>query len=377
MRVIEYISKENTKNWLEKLDAKNDVFLPVQDLQEARIGFLDYKEFKKLVQQSKESPEKRYVINHREKTALSPKYIFFPETEKLFDFEYLKDIENPEKVELRLGAAEKTESSGRIILFGLKPCDAEGISRLDRVFGEGDKKDNYYMEKRKNSLLISIGCNTPFPDCFCTLVGGSPFNFENADIGMVEVNDGYAIVKISDDAKDLISENREYFDKDIDKTAIEEEIEKIIKSSAEKIGHTWEDLPREEISKIMDESIGSGIWDQITKKCISCGACTYVCPTCYCFNIRDEQKGLQGQRYRSWDYCMNSYYTLEASGHNPRPDKSLRYRNKVNCKYNYNIKRHGHIYCVGCGRCIEVCPVSMDIREAVKTVIDNRQQASD
>ena len=374
MKVLEFIDKNNIDAWLENISGKYEVFLPVKDMENAVIEFLNYKDFKKASPQEAGSGKKRYAIDYKEKTTLSPKYLFFCETEKLFDFEYIKDIKNPQKTDIGLSAAENKDNYPDKVLFGLKPCDADGIARLDKVFKEGYKEDNYYLKKRNGSILISIGCNDIFPDCFCTLVGGNPFNFENADIGMIETSHGYAIVKISGNAKDLINHSRQYLSKDFNAGAIEEEIENLVKSSSKKIRQYWDKTSPDDISMIMDKSINSAVWDTITAKCISCGACTYVCPTCFCFNLRDEQKNLKGQRYRCWDYCMNSSYTLEASGHNPRDDKSKRYRNKVNCKYNYNIKRNKKIYCVGCGRCIEICPVSMDIREAVKMVImDNKE----
>jgi len=205
-------------------------------------------------------------------------------------------------------------------------------------------------------------------------VGGHPFDFENADIGMVEVDDGYAIVKISEEAKDAADEGKDLMsDKDLpedSKIRIDDAEARAVKM----IQKYWGGTDFKEFPGLMDKSFLSDIWEKVTAKCISCGACTYVCPTCFCFNIRDEQKDLKGERYRCWDYCMNSYYTLEASGHNPRADKSKRYRNKVNCKYNYNIKRNEIAYCIGCGRCIEVCPAGVDIREVVNTVIENAKK---
>ncbi|MBM3699874.1 MAG: hypothetical protein FJW68_03010 [Actinobacteria bacterium] len=374
MKVLEFIDKKNIDTWLDNVSGKYEVFLPVRDMENAVIEFLNYKDFKRTGSQQEASGKKRFEAEYKEKTTMSPKHLFFPATEKLFDFEYIKDIKNPQKTGLELTTAEKEDCYPGKVLFGLKPCDADGIARLDKVFNEGYKEDNYYHNKRKGSILVSIGCKEIFPDCFCTLVGGNPFNFENADIGMIEVSHGYAIVKISENAEDLINFSRQYLSKDFKAAAIEEEIENLVNSSSKKIIQYWDKTSPDDMAAVMDKSINTGVWDVITSKCISCGACTYVCPTCFCFNLRDEQKNLKGQRYRCWDYCMNNSYTLEASGHNPRADKSQRYKNKVNCKYNYNIKRNKKIYCVGCGRCIEICPVSMDIREAVKMVItDNKE----
>jgi len=353
--------------WIESIREKYRVFLPVQDTEEARIDFMDYDDFLKLG--SKEKKE-RHIINFSEKTQLSPKKVFLPLTEKLFDFEYIKDTKDPNNVSTDITITEPDKKDLPILLFGAKPCDIDGLKCLDIFYGEGQKKDAYYLDKRKTSILVSIGCNRPFPDCFCTSVDGHPFNFENADIGLVETDEGFTIVKIGEKAKKVIDESKRFISSNPPDKDFEEVIDSFVQESEQKLKEHWKGIEKSEISKIMDRSMDTGLWDRITAKCISCGACTYVCPTCFCFNIRDEQKGLKGERYRCWDYCMNSHYTLEASGHNPRNEKSKRYRNKANCKYNYNIKRSNNYYCVGCGRCIEVCPVSLDIREVIDFIIE-------
>jgi len=365
MKAISFIHKKNLDQWLDKLSSKFGIYLPVQDTERSIIDYMDWESYK-----NKSKGKDTFRINFTEKTKKSPKDIFFPSTEKFFDFEYKKDIDNPQEVDIELKIPDKDNSKPKII-FGIKPCDIAGIKRLDKIFGEGDKTDSYYLDKRKNSLFISIGCSNPYPDCFCTLVDGHPFDFENADIGMVEVDDGYAIVKISEEAKDAVNEGREFMsDKDLPEDC-KRKIDDAEARAVKMIQKYWGGTKIKEFPEIMDRSFLSDVWEKVTAKCISCAACTYVCPTCFCFNIRDEQKDLKGERYRCWDYCMNSYYTLEASGHNPRQDKSKRYRNKVNCKYNYNIKRNGIAYCVGCGRCIEVCPAGVDIREVVNAVLEN------
>ena len=111
-------------------------------------------------------------------------------------------------------------------------------------------------------------------------------------------------------------------------------------------------------------------WRDQSAKCVSCGACTYLCPTCYCFTITDETTGMSGRRMRSWDACMHFQFTLEASGHNPRPTKAHRLKNRVGHKFSYYPTLHdGLIACCGCGRCVKSCPVSVDIREIVQNAV--------
>jgi len=376
MKILGFIDKKNLIPWLDNISKKYEVFLPVQDTENARIDFMDYNDFIKKSNAKDSKSEGKYRLNFSEKTRLSPKMVFFPSTEKFFDFEYVKDTKDPENIKTDIVISKTEETGLPKLLFGLKPCDIAGLRKLDMFYGEGQNKDTYYLDKRKDSILISIGCNNPFPDCFCTSVDGHPFDFKDADIGLVEMDKDYAIVKSTERAKKILDDSAKFIN-DKSATGINAiAIDEIIKDSEEKIKEYWKEIGKDGLSKIMDRSMDSDIWKEVTAKCISCAACTYVCPTCFCFNIRDEQKGLKGERYRCWDYCMNSYYTLEASGHNPRDDKSKRYRNKVNCKYNYNIKRSNNIFCVGCGRCIEVCPVSVDIREVVDAVIKNDKNIS-
>ncbi|MCJ7666551.1 MAG: 4Fe-4S dicluster domain-containing protein [Actinobacteria bacterium] len=371
MKILGFIDRKNLIPWLDDISKKYRSFLPVQDMENARIDFMDYYDYKKKSSVKDSKGEVKYRPDFSEKTRLSPKMVFFPGTEKFFDFEYVKDTKDPENIETSIAISQKEETELPKLLFGVKPCDIAGLRRLDIFYGEGPKKDTYYLDKRKDSIFISLGCNKPFPDCFCTSVDGHPFDFENADIGLVEMDNGYAIVKSGEKAKKLVEDSKKFINDGYTSEDDSFTVDEIIKESVKKIKEYWKEIGKDGMSKIMDRSMDSAVWKEITAKCLSCAACTYVCPTCFCFNIRDEQKGLKGERYRCWDYCMNSYYTLEASGHNPRADKNKRYRNKVNCKYNYNIKRSNNIFCVGCGRCIEVCPVSVDIRKVVDRVLEN------
>lgn len=382
MKLISFIKKQNLRSWLDKISKNFDIYLPVQDKKRNIIDFMNWEIFIKKEEKFKKDSTNsdRYEINLTEKTKNSPKYIFFPPTERLFEFEYKKDIKNPDLVDIdlktflggtkskNLSDNKKEAKTNKKIVFGIKPCDISAIKRLDTVFGEGDIKDPYYLERRNENIFISIGCSKTYPNCFCTSVGGNPFNFEHADIGMVEIEDGYVVTKLNTKVKWLVEENKEFFKNENLYDKYKDKIDSIVNTALEKISSYWDGIALEEIPSTIEKTFNLDIWKNISRKCISCAACTYVCPTCFCFNVRDEQKDLKGERYRCWDYCMNYYYNLEASGHNPRSEIYKRYKNKVNCKYNYHYKRSNQIYCVGCGRCIDICPVGMDIREVVDKI---------
>ncbi len=367
MENIYTLKKQNLISFIKSLNKSSDVYLPARDNKNNVFNFFSLKEIEEDFSFSSQN-DKRYSMELIEKTRLSPKHILFPQYEKLLDFHYEKNPENIEDVKIEL---EVTPPERKSIIFGLKPCDVQGISRMDKVFSEGQFTDPYYIKRRANTVLIAIGCDTVFDDCFCSMVGGSPYNFDNSDIGLMET-DGSYVVFVYTDKGEAIVENNEYLEttSDKEKVSLKSELKEKDEKSSKKIESMWPGTKYEDIPDIMDKSFNLKIWEKLTEKCISCGACTFVCPTCYCFDIRDEKDNKQGQRYRCWDFCTSYIYTLEASGHNPRESITKRYKNKVNCKFNYNYKRHGNLYCVGCGRCIDVCPVDMDIREIVAAILE-------
>ena len=117
-----------------------------------------------------------------------------------------------------------------------------------------------------------------------------------------------------------------------------------------------------------DASFDSPVWERIARICLGCGVCTYVCPTCHCFDITDETAGTGGVRLRTWDACQYPLYTMHASGHNPRPAKRARMRQRIMHKYSYTVDTAGTVSCTGCGRCVRQCPVNLDIRQMLAAV---------
>ena len=124
-------------------------------------------------------------------------------------------------------------------------------------------------------------------------------------------------------------------------------------------------MDTKDIVEKLDKIFENELWKNISLKCLGCGICTFQCPTCHCFDIQDETTITNGARVRVWDTCMNPEYTLHASGHNPRPARMNRTRNRVYHKFNYYPKNYNVIACVGCGRCISDCPVNIDIIDVI------------
>jgi len=224
-------------------------------------------------------------------------------------------------------------------------------------------KDPYWIQKYKNCLIFNEACNDPLSTCFCNWFEGGPFHKAGSDIFVVGSTEYYLLEGISSKGKDFLKgyEKTEAVEQK-DLQEIEELQQKALSYLEEK---TEISKIREKLNRVWDDPI----WDEISGKCINCGACTYVCSTCHCFDVSDEGKNKTGQRIRLWDSCMFQLFTREASGHNPRGLSTQRVRQRVMHKYSYFMDNYQEHLCTGCGRCVQVCPVNLDIRDVVKDLL--------
>lgn len=299
----------------------------------------------------------------------SAKHILFPRSEELFGFAYKRPAfivpekgkeDAPEMPEARtLEISQPTEPQPTVI-FGMLGCDAGSVTTFDPVFNGKKYKDVYYLKKREATILIVRACNEVLSTCFCTWVGGDPANKRSGDVLATEVDGGWLLEPLTDRAeKALGSALLKDADKGLGAKAAE------LHEAARAALGAAPDLTGID-AKLFALFENEAFWRDETAGCLACGACTYLCPTCHCFSITDETAGRGGVRLRSWDTCMSSLYTLEASGHNPRSQKAVRMRNRVGHKFAYFIRNNdGQISCCGCGRCIKSCPSSVDIRRIV------------
>jgi len=273
-------------------------------------------------------------------TVLPPKDILFPQTEKMYAYKTGADTQ-----------VKEVADDQKQIVFGIRPCDMESIMRLDQVFFEKEFRDEFYSRKRDNATFIAITCEKPCRTCFCDSMGLSPNAAPGADVLLTDAGDSYGVAAQTDKGK-----------------AIAELWKGLLKKGDPKPGNAACELKAKMGDELPSKLMGmfeDPIWEEITKACIGCATCTYVCPTCYCFDINNENKGNEGVSFRCWDSCMFTDYTLMAGGHNPRPTKKERLRNRYMHKLSYFKDRHGSCLCVGCGRCIVKCPAHLDISEFI------------
>ena len=292
------------------------------------------------------------IVHEYVNTKIPPKALFFSQTETLFKFSHSKspEIELPPK------------SERKVLIFGIRPCDVKSLNILDNVF-KCDYEDPYYHEKRENALLVGLSCNEPGVNCFCTSVYWGPSSPEGNDILLTDIGENYFVEAVSEKGEKFVESMGKLFKPatDNDEKKREEVAQKAIDAFARRA-----DLGG--IPDKLDDMFENALWQQIAIKCLGCGECTYVCPTCHCFDIQDETSIKEGARVRIWDSCMFPEYTLHASGHNPRPARMNRMRNRIFHKYNAFPKNHDVIACVGCGRCVDVCPVNIDIIDIINTI---------
>jgi sulfhydrogenase subunit beta (sulfur reductase) len=282
-------------------------------------------------------------------TIQSSKEVAFPRTEKILDYTRNKDGMSVKGIDLK--------DIPEIVLWGVRPCDAMGIGELSAIFN-WDFKDEIYNNRLSRVTVLGFSCSKSDEYCFCTSVGGNPGNTSGNDILFTQLGDDgdYLAEVLTDKGSAIVSMASEFFEK----------------AGNIKKDQFLADVPvrfnQEEISKKLEKFFESEQWVEQSLKCLGCGACAYVCPTCACFDIQDEAHGKSGSRVRCWDSCGFSLFTLHTSGHNPRDVQSQRWRQRIMHKFSYMPDRLSVYGCTGCGRCSRACPADMNILDQLISI---------
>jgi sulfhydrogenase subunit beta (sulfur reductase) len=256
----------------------------------------------------------------------------------------------------------KEPSTEPVIIFGARPCDAQSIDYLDKVMSDERSTDPYYQKRRDAAIIITLACDSPAATCFCTSLGGGPASTVGADVICFNLGTSLIFESVSAKGETFLKKNEKLF-----RTPTEKEVDtrKKLESDSEK---KLSKIPVSGTPDSLKSKNDPAFWEALSETCLSCGACTYLCPTCHCFDFFEENVADGALKVRVHDACMFESFVKEASGHNPRANKRDRMRQRIMHKFSYTHDNFGKIFCVGCGRCIVNCPSTIDIRETVAKV---------
>lgn len=285
-------------------------------------------------------------------TVTSPKNAFFPQKEDLIKYKTGRSL---------AGAKPVSFNTQPSFLLGVRPCDVRSFKIMDLHFYGSGIIDPYWHHRRENTTVFGYAFDLDAPadpaDFYNTLDihAADP---EGSDVFMVKKGDDLLFKSITHKGEKILS----HLDV-LEKAASGDEhyYEEYLKRGKDyktRFTKVDQDAIALELEDVFDDT---EFWTRMSSACLSCGICTFVCPTCYCFDICDDTLFGQGTRRRIWDACMFTDFTLEASGHNPRTKVYQRLRQKICHKYSYHVRKYGAISCVGCGRCTRYCPVGIDI----------------
>ncbi|SMP69243.1 4Fe-4S dicluster domain-containing protein [Anoxynatronum buryatiense] len=291
----------------------------------------------------------------------SIKSLFFPDTETYLTYR---------KEEGRMVMETPGEMMSQI-LVGAKACDLESLNLIDRVF-LADPVDTLYAEKRAKTLILAAPCRQQGTYCRCESFGVDRIN-PAADVTMYQ--------ETADAAEPLylksLTPAGETFLEEMMKCGTEGEAVAVTEIPWQAVPPGEKPLSPQEVKDQMDTLFEHPLWEELAMRCLGCATCTYYCPTCHCYDIRDFSRQGQeaGERYRTWDSCMFTSFTNMAGGHNPRPHRKDRIQNRFFHKLNYFVKKQGPLACVGCGRCGDACPVGISMDTVLNRIGGDRHDA--
>lgn len=285
-------------------------------------------------------------------TVVPAKALFFPPMEEMFRFRKEQGSYQIEKPD--------AEEPGQLV-FGIRPCDAKALKVLDLTFGDA-YQDPYYLARREKGVLVGLGCTSPCASCFCTSLDSGPSDAANVDLMLTDIGGAFLTEAITEKGEQLLAKTG------VGQAATKADETKATKAAEAASAKIARKVDTEGITERLEANFeDEQFWEEVSAKCVSCGICTFLCPTCYCFDISDELVRNLGERFRSWDSCAFSVYT-KMPMENPREKKWRRLRQKVCHKYEFYPMNFDLIACTGCGRCIRLCPVNWDITETLASV---------
>ena len=334
------IAKENLSALFQKIAETNELYLPIKTAGQVNFGvYTDGAE----------------VDIDTLKSVKSPKDVFFPQSENLYTCS-----KDGKKIKIEPQALQEQD----FVVFGMKGCDIKGIEVLDKVF-LADPIDTFYAARRNHGIIVAMACNEPEESCFCNTFGidcADPSGI--ADVSVWNTAEYLYWKPITEKGTALTNVLSDMLENS-DDTAVDD-LKAQIKNIVSQLPYSDLSLDGWGKDASMDDKFNSDIWEDLYKPCLACGTCTFVCPTCQCYDIKDYDTGHGVQRYRCWDSCMYSDFTMMAHGNN-RTSQMQRFRQRFMHKLMYfPANNDGMFSCVSCGRCVDKCPSSLNIVKVIK-----------
>jgi sulfhydrogenase subunit beta (sulfur reductase) len=260
---------------------------------------------------------------------------------------------------------EEPPDTTPLAFVGVRACELHAIEIQDRVFVGGKYVDGDYAARREGAFLVAVDCFEPGGTCFCTSMGTGPKARSGYDLALTELLEGehrFLVEAGSDRGAEMLAElaGRPAVAADLDAA------EASLESAAARMGRTMETF---DLRGLLARNLEHPRWDDVARRCLTCGNCTLVCPTCFCSAVEDELdlSGEHAERHRVWDTCFSVQYSYIHGG-SIRPSGRSRYRQWMTHKLGTWFDQFGSSGCVGCGRCITWCPVGIDITEEVAAI---------
>jgi hypothetical protein len=336
------LAKSSVHQWLSKLLARYAVFVPIERENQTHWHRLEPRDLEA-------EPDIITPAQRRIRASEPVKSFMFQPRQRVASFAEPLQVPEPE---LR-------------VLLGIKNCDLVPLKVHDKILGEGDFKDPFYVAQRKNTLLVVADCPVPEQSCFCNLLGLTPFAQEGGDAKLSIVNGDWFLEtgrrgqELIEMAPDLFAGLAEYA---MEITLRDEQRKAAVERLSVANPKPWNpDLAEAIAAKLGD----AAFWSRHADTCVECFGCLMGCPTCYCFLLYDQAKKKRLDRTRVWDACYEAAYARVGGGANPRAEFIKRFANRFDCKWNQFKRDHGMYACSGCGRCLKACMGKIDIRNVL------------
>ena len=310
------IKKEDWHSSLERLLSSYDIFVPVKN-----DFSLDYEPFR--------LNEADHISYNTPKPVTPLKNFFLPVRENV--------------------TASRENDKPRIIV-GAPNCDIEALRLLDEIYLDRTFTDPFYRNRRTSTILISSDCFSTNEHCHCLSYGVKPYSLDNADLAIAVENDDILLRVISERGKELAAQFTPQQPGENNRLA--DFTEQKHQAVGESLATSNKGLPDYRTTGQIVQKAGNDIWVRYATKCVSCGACTTICPTCSCFLLIDKP---DFAKVKQMDACQYPGFERVAGGEDALFELHHRFKNRYMCKYVWKPQKFNAIACTGCGRCIEAC----------------------